>query len=315
MKLSERTGWLIANAGSDWIRNLWKGDRVETVKRLVGTGLSEPEALSLADGFHLVEATTYDNADVLPADFIANLKIIEAKKPAIYRRFVLNDWDVSDDEFILIPRHEIEKLKTMTIHEPGQRRLVSCDPSYGGDECVIYAFENSKIIGTKYLYVKDTMKIVGEMVLMASQYNAGDYAVDVIGIGTGIYDRLREMKKKVIGINSAEKATTDQHRNLRAEMWSYVSEKILNGEVKYPEDDELRKQLSSVKYAISSSGQVKLEPKELTKKRLGRSPDRADCYVYGIWALQQVENRLVESEDYIQSDEARMDELKEYANA
>jgi len=40
-----------------------------------------------------------------------------------------------------------------------------------------------------------------------------------------------------------------------------------------------------------------IEPKAEIKKRLGRSPDRADAYVNGLWALQFVEGTLVGGKD------------------
>lgn len=38
-------------------------------------------------------------------------------------------------------------------------------------------------------------------------------------------------------------------------------------------------ELAAVKYKINSRGQIQIEAKEEMKKRLGRSPDRADAVV------------------------------------
>jgi hypothetical protein len=72
-------------------------------------------------------------------------------------------------------------------------------------------------------------------------------------------------------------------------MWWYAMDQILKREVDYMIDPELRRQLSSVRYkVVNSNGQIKLEPKDETKKRLERSPDRADAFIYGLWALKDV---------------------------
>jgi hypothetical protein len=76
--------------------------------------------------------------------------------------------------------------------------------------------------------------------------------------------------------------------NRRAEMWWYVSEQVLKRNMPYPQDKELRRELSAVRYRVSSSGKLALEPKEKTKEMLLRSPDRADAFVYGISSLQYV---------------------------
>ena len=116
-------------------------------------------------------------------------------------------------------------------------------------------------------------------------------AIDTIGIGKGIVDRLVELGCKVIPVNSAEKAANPlKHYNRRAEIWWHVMEQMFHRNIYRPEDPELCRQLTSVNYkVVNSNGQIKLEPKDETKKRLGQSPDRADAYVYGIWALQFVQ--------------------------
>lgn len=198
---------------------------------------------------------------------------------------------LADEEFTLIPAVSVEKLRNIRVSEREVRRVIACDPSYGGDECVIYALENSRIIEEKILHLKDTMLISGEVASMMYKHKTDYCAVDCIGIGAGVYDRLREMGKNVIGINSAEKATSeDKFYNLRAEMWWHAMEMVTSGNVAYPEDPELRRELSFVKYKVSNSnGKIQLEPKQETKKILGRSPDRADAFIYGLWALRSVE--------------------------
>ena len=51
---------------------------------------------------------------------------------------------------------------------------------------------------------------------------------------------------------------------------------------------------------MNSNGQIRLEGKDETKKRLGRSPDRADSFVYGIWATRFMHpgNRIFEPQKY-----------------
>lgn len=196
---------------------------------------------------------------------------------------------LADDQNTLISAKAVENLKNVHKHEREIRKIVSCDPSQGGDECVIYAFENTAIKEMKIVNTKDTMQIVGEIAVMMNKHNTRTCAVDSIGIGAGIYDRLREMGKHVIGINSAERASDEvKFYNRRAEMWWYLMELIKEGRVAYPEDPELRRELSFVKYrVVNSNGKILLEPKDETKELLGRSPDRADAFVYGVWALQQ----------------------------
>lgn len=274
--LPERSGFVIGNAGDHWGKGVWKENTLE-------------------DG-EIIEANTFDNADVLPKDFLASLETLKKQKPEIYSRFVMNDWNVSSDKFVLIKPASIELLKNVIHFIPRTKRVIACDPSSGGDECVVYIFENTKKVDELILHYDDTMKIVGEIMILSEKHGINDIAVDTIGIGKGIVDRLMELGKNVIAINSANKANDEEkYYNRRAEMWGYLQSQILAREVEYIEDEVIRKQITSPRYkVINSNGKIQLEHKDQTKKRLGNSPDRGDCFVYGIWALQEVKESLEE---------------------
>ena len=66
-------------------------------------------------------------------------------------------------------------------------------------------------------------------------------------------------------------------------------------------DPKLKGQLTTPTYAFRN-GKILIEAKADIKKRLGRSPDRADAYVNGLWALQFVESRLVGGRDAYDDD-------------
>ena len=56
--------------------------------------------------------------------------------------------------------------------------------------------------------------------------------------------------------------------------------------VSIPDDKVLVGQLSSMKYTYST-GRLLIQDKEEIKKDIGRSPDRADACVIGLWALKR----------------------------
>jgi len=267
--LPERSGFVICNAGEHWIKNLWKQSKLEDSE--------------------LFEATTWDNADVLPKDFLDGLRILEKNKNEIYRQYVMNDWSVSPDQLILIPTSLLESLKELDLLKPKTKKIISCDPAIGGDECVVQVFDTGNIIEQKILHDRDTMKVAGELMLTGATHKITDYIIDSIGVGKGIVDRLNELGMSVQAFNSAEKSLDERFYNRRVEAYWYVMEQMRDKKIEYPQDTELRKQLSSVRYkVISSNGRVQLEAKDKIKERLGRSPDRADAYCMGVWGLQFV---------------------------
>ncbi len=198
---------------------------------------------------------------------------------------------VAEEKNVLITSLMLDGIKDLVIHEPRLKRIVAIDPSLGGDECVIYCIENGKKISEKILHERDTMKIVGEVVVFMAQNKCEDIIVDCIGIGKGIADRLNELPgKRVQYFNSSDQAgKPDDFANRRAEAHWYVMEQIRDKKIPAIKDLELCRQLTSIPFKLlNSKGKIMLMPKDWIKKKIGRSPDRADCFVMGVWGLQYV---------------------------
>jgi len=233
---------------------------------------------------------TADQSALIPADELIKMR---AELPrALYDQEMLCAF-VTDEERSLITSRMLEELRKFGrfIGNEG-RRLVSCDPSQGGDECVIYAFEDTNIIGHKFLRERDPMKISAEVQSMGAQYSAELYVVDSVGIGWGLVGHLESVGCKVARFDSG-RGSTDPKRfsNLKAEAWFNVAREIRDHQVAYPQDAELRRQLSSVRYTVTVGDRIKLDSKDQARKELGCSPDRADAFVMGLWGLQYAENR------------------------
>ena len=104
--------------------------------------------------------------------------------------------------------------------------------------------------------------------------------VDVIGMGGGVVDRLRELGLPVRGINVGEAAATDPARymRLRDELWFKARDWFDTRAVRMPKDDALASELVGPKYKIESSGKIKVESKDDMKKRGIKSPNKADAF-------------------------------------
>jgi len=250
-----------------------------------------------AEDYALFEMSTSENAKNLPETFLKDLYKLQKENAPMFDKYVANIWGVSDDRFILIPTEAIEELKNVHRISTSTKKIIAIDPSGGGDECPVFVFHNTRIVEKLSLYERDTMKIVANAMILGNKHNCKNFAVDVVGLGKGVADRLKELGNNVIALNSAEASQSPQYYNKRAEMFCYVAEQIKSKKVEGITDDETIKQLSNIKYkVVSSSGTVRIEDKADIRKRLGRSPDRADCYVYGIYALQYIQPE--KSDDY-----------------
>ena len=194
---------------------------------------------------------------------------------------------ITEEERTLITSADIEELSRM-YREPNYRiRFIVIDPSLGHDECVIYVFENGRIIDSMILHERDTMRIVAFLSLLAAKHKIRNIGGDVIGIGAGIFDRLNELGYRTFPINSAESSSnSDKWFNKRAEIWWKAWETVKMKKLEYPQDAKLRKQITNVHFEpYGSRGTLKMEDKDKVKKRIEESPDRADCWVMGCYLL------------------------------
>jgi hypothetical protein len=193
----------------------------------------------------------------------------------------------------------IEAAKKRAPKDAVLKRIVVNDPArFGDDENVIYVMEETPsaayILDEVILEHKSLMDTAGRLAALRKKHNATLIAVDSIGIGSGIVDALNDLGESVFSINSSSKPTNEstheRYYNLRSQMWMEAGQKFADGKVSLNEDSTLHTQLSSCKFKYNG-GRLLCEDKGEIKKRLGGSPDRADAFVMGLYALDS-SNRL-----------------------
>ena len=110
-----------------------------------------------------------------------------------------------------------------------------------------------------------------------------DIAVDVIGLGAGVYDNLIDAGYNAYEVNVSERAwNAESYGNLRSELWFEVYNMFLSGQISLGNINsttifDLKKQLVAPLFTYDRVGRRQIEPKDDTKKRLERSPDLADA--------------------------------------
>ncbi len=163
---------------------------------------------------------------------------------------------------------------------------------FGDDETIIVPRIGGKVLGLHHFTKQDLMTTCGK-VLSITKGAMKDYAkphatirVDDDGVGGGVTDRLREviledgLNIDVIACHNGGRANDKEHyANWVTEQWCGLKERLADGDISLPQDDELAAQLSTRKYSINSRDQIILEDKKSYKKRIHRSPDRADALV------------------------------------
>lgn len=162
---------------------------------------------------------------------------------------------------------------------------------YGDDKSCLALRQGDVIVELRKFARVDTMELAG-MVAGVLLSKKGTAIVDVIGIGAGVVDRLRERGLAVRPFNASESTSIiDRSGELgfadkRSAAWWNLRELLdpaNNAQVALPPDDELLGDLTAPGWRVTSGGKIKVEEKEKIKRRLGRSTDVGDAVVQAFW--------------------------------
>lgn len=183
----------------------------------------------------------------------------------------------SSDESFINPDLVLAARKCQAI--PAGPLVMGIDVARFGDDKSVFTFRQGRGgVEQITLPTMDTMATAGAAKVEIDRRQPVKVFVDVIGVGAGVVDRLREwFGNKIVAVNSSERALDDaKYLNRRAEMYGVLLDWLREAPCQLPDDDALQNDICSVRYKYTSRGQYQLEKKEELKKRLGRSPDRAD---------------------------------------
>lgn len=192
------------------------------------------------------------------------------------------------------PSESDDTVMSLTAVEDAQARsvaqtlpfVVSCDVArFGSDETVIAVRKGNHVRIVERYHGQDTMQTAGAIIRVVQQNPGAKIVVDDDGLGGGVTDRLKELGHRVTPFRAAAAPIDKQgYPNARSEMWFSLSERL--PELDLDPDDQLAADLTAPKYKLDSQGRRVVEKKEETKKRLGRSPDRADAVLMAFWEGQ-----------------------------
>jgi len=217
-----------------------------------------------------------EDSALVSSDYADRIARKYGKDSDIYRVRVKGDFPLAEaDTFIPLPLVEAAIL----IEQPEDMWEVwGVDPArYGDDESALVKRKGKRVISVSGIRKRDTMEVAGWVANQAKSEKPDSIFIDVIGIGAGVFDRLREQGFPVVPVNVAERARDDKsYPRCRDELWGAVQDALKDG-LDIPDDEELIGQLSAPKYTFDSAGRIVIESKDNMKKRGVDSPDRADA--------------------------------------
>lgn len=166
--------------------------------------------------------------------------------------------------------------------------VVGADFARGGsDSTVFVARHGLNLFAGEEYNQKNTMEAAGLLVQFCKRVRATRLQGDVVGLGSGPMDRVRELMPdlEVIEMGAGMTAWDDEnYANQGVEWYSVLAEFLRTDQTggKVFQNKRAISELTSRKREIRSDGRWRLEAKEKIKKRGGRSPDWGDaiamCY-------------------------------------
>jgi len=153
-----------------------------------------------------------------------------------------------------------------------------------------------------------TMRTCGQIVSSVQDWES-KITIDMVGVGTGVFNRLQEMKGEhhecsVFGFNGGKTTKfmdeTGQFSfsNCNSAAWWGVREAIdpsFNNNLALPPDDNLIRDLNSRKFTVTSTGKIKVETKTEMRDRLkmdaanideSDSPDEGDSVAMAVFGMR-----------------------------
>ena len=151
---------------------------------------------------------------------------------------------------------------------------------FGDDQSVILGRQGSVILYRQTYRDLDTMQFASLVADAIDTLGPQVVFIDIIGIGSGVFDRLKQLGygKVLIAVNAGEVAADERrYANKRAEMWDRMRAWIKETGCLPPDAEGLAADLQGPEYGYDIRERIQLERKKDMKKRGLASPDEADA--------------------------------------
>ena len=223
-------------------------------------------------------------AHFIDNDFLDDLKE-QGCGPGTYEwqtKILAEFWDATDDTLVADKWYE-SALSQVPV--PGHKAIGIDIASYGSSESTIAIRDGNSLVDLQAFPAGRVDHFFQGPVLAAVQrHQPNDVIYDADGVGAGAVGYAEALGRhlgegRIIAFRGAKKYG-DSYANSRSQWYWHLRRLFESGGISVlVNDDELRKQLTNIKYSIQA-GAIKLETKAEMKHRGFKSPDRADSVYY-----------------------------------
>lgn len=164
----------------------------------------------------------------------------------------------------------------------------------GDDESVIAPVLGMKALPPRAVHGYDTHQVAGAALEVARELyrlHGGPkprIKIDAIGYGAGVFDCVsRESDVEAVAVVVSKSPTSQPtagpgYDRLRDQLWFAGREWLQRGGA-LPADRKLEAELAAPRFSFTAAGKLKVESKQELKRRIRRSPDRADALLLAVY--------------------------------
>lgn len=222
---------------------------------------------------------------LVTAEWIASQRSEWGETSPTFRSRVMGEFPEESDTQ-LVPLAWLHAAQERSQHRvpPGLDVAIGVDVArYGPDQTVILLADSAAVREVHAARGLSTMETVGRILEAARRHNVPPdrIAVDDTGVGGGVTDRLAEQGWPIHAVQAAARPRNRNFANRRAELFWALRER-LNPESEKPlaiprQFRRLCTELTHIKYAFNSRGEIQIDSKDTLRARLAASPDHADA--------------------------------------
>ena len=236
------------------------------------------------DRWHTMNVSCLDSP-MVSKDWIEQMKADYGEDSGVYSIRVLGAFSSSSDNAVIASQLITSAWDRDIEADPEAPEIWGLDVArFGNDSTALVKRQGPVVKDVKIWNSRDLMETCGmvmaELESLPPSRQPQEILVDVIGIGAGVVDRLRELAPVAVrGVNVAESPSlkVGRFKRLRDELWWSTREWFEGRDVKIPRHDRLLAELAGPQYSIKSDGKIQVESKDSMRRRGLKSPDIADA--------------------------------------
>lgn len=233
-------------------------------------------------------------------NWVEQRRVQWGEQSALFQNHVLGEFYAGEEDSV-IPlswvEAAVERWREWDANgriDPGKPHTLGVDIARSGTDKTVLAVRQGHIITELRAFtLTDTMATTGRVKAILDNDENCTAIVDVIGIGAGVLDRLREQNCKVQAFTASARTTKRDKTNeigfvnVRAGAWWNLRELLdpsAGSDVCLPPDDDMMGDLTALRMGeLMSGGKMKMESKDDLRRRIGRSTDHGDAVVQAFW--------------------------------